>query len=554
MKIRLLVILSLLSLNTPIIAQSELTTKSISIFKNGQSFVVKRGNVATTDNAYTLNKIPEALFGTFWFLGSQAEVTQVTSKLEKIDEPIERRASSFSDLLYANKGKQITITTKDDKTYTGIVEQYDLPEEINSIMQLKEAEFSEKFGTTYNADLRIFPSQAPVLMIKMDSRWVTIDPTTIKSLEFAQKPQNVAKVIIQVKRPTIKVQFDHGGTQELTMMYLQNGISWTPTYLLSLVDKGKAKLRLQAEVANNAEDIVNTDINFVLGVPNFKFANMPATLTSLLETSRNQSAPRDNFLNSQMFSNAPQSQKMSEYSDEESVSMPVFENVTAQANEDFHFFNIKKANIEKGGRAHYTLFENSVKIKHIYECNLTSTHNENNYRNYKSGSELPFEKKYSDVFHSIEITNDSKNPLTTGPVMIVDHKTQNPVSQVILKYTGIGQASSIQIAQSPDVRVAEQEKILGIKEQAKRFNNYNYKLYTIENEIVITNGKPEPIELVITKSHPGRTTASTIKHISRQTPPSSGQVNPIDNVQFTITLKAGQILKFTHTYEMYVHE
>src|SRR5215469_16031221 len=126
-------------------AQSVLKTKSISIFKDGKSFIIKEGTVETKDKEYVLDKIPNALMGTFWFSGKNSYIKQVVSSLQQVDEPIERKANSFADLLYANKDKEIMITTNDGKTYSGVVEDFDLPEEINSYLKLKEAELSEYY-------------------------------------------------------------------------------------------------------------------------------------------------------------------------------------------------------------------------------------------------------------------------------------------------------------------------------------------------------------------------------------------------------------------------
>ncbi len=536
-----------LLMTNQLIAQTELKTKSISVFKNGKSFVVKEGKVPTTDNVYTLTKIPDALFGTLWFV-AETNIMQVTSKLEVVDEPVERKASSFTDLLYANKGKQITLTTQDDKTYVGTVEDFDLPEEVNSFLQLKEAELSEKYGSMYSSDFRLFPTVSPVLLLKMNSKWISIEPSSIKTIEFSEKPEKITKSKVRVRKPLVKVKFAKGGEQELNLMYLQNGISWIPSYLLELTSDTEARLRLQAEVVNDVEEIVNTDINFVVGVPNFKFANGTATLTSFVEKLRMQVS---NGYDSR-FSNAIASQVMADYEvADEKMAIITQDNDNAETSEDFYFYNIKNVNLEKGGRAHYPLYSVPVKIKHLYECNLPTSQNENAYRNYSDDGNYSFNTKYSNVFHSIELKNDTKNPFTTGSVMIIDAKTQKPLAQDLVKYTGVGQTSFIQLTQSPDIRVEEQEKIINTQLQAKKKNGYNYSLLTMQSEVVVVNSKKQDIELSIRKIIAGKSKSATIKYDSKQIPNASS-INPIDNLKFDLNVKAGETLRFTYTYEMYV--
>ena len=51
-------------------------------------------------------------------------------------------------------------------------------------------------------------------------------------------------------------------------------------YTLRLLNEKKAELLLQAEIINDAEDLMNTDIDLVLGTPKFKF---DMYLTDLLD-------------------------------------------------------------------------------------------------------------------------------------------------------------------------------------------------------------------------------------------------------------------------------
>lgn len=545
----ILPILALL-ITIQLMAESELKTKSISIFKNGKSFVIKEGNASTIDNVYTLQKTPNALFGTLWFTGLKTDIVKVTSKLEQVDETIERKASSFTDLLYANKGKLITLTTNDDNVYSGIVEDYNLPEEINTLLQLKEDELKEKYGSTYNTDFRIFPPETPVLLIKIDNKWVAIAPSTVKTIEFTEKPEKVTKLNIKVKKPVVKIQFAKGGIQPLSMMYLQNGISWTPAFLLELISDTEARLRLQAEVVNDAEDIVDTSVNFVVGVPNFKFADNPATLTSFVTQ-----ALRDIGYNyrDNRFSNALMTQ-VADYSYSEKMSNDeAGGNIDADTSEDFYFYNVNNISLEKGGRAYYPLFNVPVKIKHLYECNLPPMQDEQKYRNYDNDSQLSFDIKRCTVFHSIEIKNDTKTPFTTGSVMIVDGKTERPLAEDLIKYTGVGQTSSIQLTQSPDIRVEEQEKIIDTRQQGKKQNGYSYSLLTIQSEVVIMNSKKQNVEMSINKLISGKSKTASVKYESRQIP-GSNSINPIDRLKFNLNVKAGETLKYTYTYEMYVRD
>jgi len=531
-------------------AQTEFKTKSISIFKNGQSFVVKEGSVSTTDKVYTMDDLPKASFGTLWFTGLQADVAKVVSRQEASYEAVERKAIGFAELLYANKGKRITLTTADDKSFTGTVEDFDLPEEINSAIQLKEAEFAQKYSSVYNADFHLFPSSSPVLLLKMNNTWMSIDPAHIKTIEFFEKPIQKATSKVKVIKPLIKIYFTQGGQQLLNVMYLRDGISWTPTYLLQLLSDTEARLKLQAEVVNDMEDLKDANINFVVGVPNFKFAGTQATLTSFVNRLYNTTSDAGN-----RFSNAiiPSSQMMgtAKYSINYEAASEPMENVEATASEDLYFYNIKNVDLEKGGRAHYPLLNTLVKIKHLYECNLMSATNDEIYDVDDEDGTFSFNETYSNVYHSIEITNDTKTPFTTGSVLIVQDETQNPLAEDLIKYTGSGTTSSILLTQSPDVRVEEKAKIISSQEDIRKKDGYSYNLITVQSEVTAVNSKSKGIDLAVTKSLYGKCQNASIKYDSRSAV-YGNNINPLQYLTFKTHVKAGEKQKFTYTYTVYV--
>lgn len=505
-------------------AQSELQTISVSIFKNGKSFVVKEGDVTTKENVYTLREIPNALFGTLWFTGLHADIAQVTGKLDSVSESLERSADSFADLLYANMGRRLTVTTSDDKIYTGTVEKFNL----NAV----------------GADA--------VVVIKTDGGWVSLAARSVKTLDFAEKPECTVQLTEKVEKPLVQVRFATGGTQPLRVMYLQDGISWLPTYLLELVSETEGQLRLQAEVSNDAENLVNTSVNFVVGVPNFKFADNPAALISFAPNLlRNQGAS-----GASRFNNSLMSQAMSSYSYSE-VRTPVSDgeipDVIADSSEDFYFYTVNGITLDKGARAYYPLFNIPVKIRHFYECNLSSIQDERSYHNYDGESQFLFDTKHCNVFHSIELKNDTQTPFTTGSVMIVDGKTRRPISEDLIKYTGAEQASSIQLAQAPDIRVEEQEKIISARPQAKKWRGYSYSLVTIQSDVVVVNSKNQAVDLVIDRQITGKCVSSTEKYHSRQMP-GANSVNPLDRLKFDLKVKPGTTLNFSYTYEIYVQD
>ncbi|MCL1865552.1 MAG: hypothetical protein FWF73_07055 [Spirochaetes bacterium] len=530
-------------------AQSVLKTKSISIFKDGKSFVIKEGSVPAKDREYMLDKIPNALMGTFWFSGKNSYIKQVVSSQQQIDEPVERKANSFSDLLFANKDKEIVITTNDGKTYSGVVEDFDLPEEINSYLQLKEAELSEYYAAPRGGSFVIYNPATQVFSFKMNNKWISLSPMEIKSIEFTTKPDYMVKSKIKVKKPVIKIEFEKGGNQGLNMMYLQDGISWTPTYLLTLLSDTEANLKLQAEVINDVEDIKDTEINFVVGTPNFKYANQPATLNTWTQMAQRLSSSSGY---DSKFSNQMVSAKVYRESADYAMEAPAFnQNNEAEENEDFYLYNIKDINLDKGARAHFPLFESKVKIKHMYECSL-STMNKNRDRYDDDEDEsYSFDAKYNNVYHSIEILNDTKNPFTTGPVMIVNGVTDKPVAQDLLKYAGTGLTTSIKLTQSSDIRVEDKEKVKQISNNYIKIDDSKYKIATVQGEVVIINSKNKDLNFSLSKTVIGKLNSVSEKYVVTSRI-KRNDVNQSESFNIKMVLKGKETKKVTYTYQIYV--
>lgn len=455
-------------------AQDNANIKSLSIFKNGQSFVIKEASVNTENGIYKISKLPNALFGTYWFNGISSPISSVTSKIEDFIDKRERKANSFLELLHANKGMEITVNTTDNQIYKGIVEDFDLPEEINSKVKLQQLQLSNDYAGLYEFD-RIFTTVAPVLLLKVSGKWVSIEPSTIKSLEFAQKPSRTTIANIAVQKPIVTIHFEKTGKQDFRYMYLQTGISWTPVYKMSLLSETEAEVNLQAEVINTVENIKNTNVDFVVGVPNFSQATNLATLLNYT----NIPVSYKNTENYRQYSNALA---------EKTVDVGYFSptntvgSIASSENEDLYFYTVKDMNLEKGEHAQFSLFKQKVKIAHVYKCNLPASPFSNYALNAEDQSDTEDPQDESSinpddcqtVGHYIEVSNNGNMPFTSGPILLLQGDDENVISQDVLPFIAKGSHAPLYVTSSPDIIVRENEKIVSVKRASKKIDNSSY--------------------------------------------------------------------------------
>jgi hypothetical protein len=525
----------ILSTNTAQDAAIDFKTKSISLFKNGSAFYLKSGKVRSQKGTYRITKnIPSALFGTFWIQSPTDELNFVSSYNDKVEESTKTMTVNFAQSLSANLGKKVRLHIGKDEIIEGVVE------EVEEIKNSKD-------------DTAFSPSQfliTNLLTFRMDSLWMTISVAEIRRIEFLEKPNQILESKVTQNKPVLSFNFvNQKAEQNLEMMYLQNGLSWTPGYLIELIDDEKAQLTLRAQVINNAEDIEKTDINFVVGVPNFRFANRLSSLVDFY----NSYVPAVNagFSNSMQVS----SENAYEILEDQSSFLgldALASQVTGSAEEDLFFYNLKNFSLKKGGRGHYPIFSKQIEIAHIYECNLNAN---NANQNYFQESFLFSPDNTDKVFHSVKVNNDTEFPWTTGVAMVVKGtKDQKPISQDQLNYTPIKGHSFIKLTEAPDVKVKHAEKEIAREDKVMKNpqnKNYYLDLVTVEGQVKIKNYKAKKIDLNIRRTITGELISTSSKWLESMLVTRNGQ-NKINNVCWETSIDTGEELIINYKYKVYV--
>ena len=148
-------------------------------------------------------------------------------------------------------------------------------------------------------------------------------------------------------------------------MYFRPGVRWIPTYRVDLPGQDAkeklAKLSLQAEILNEAEELIDVPVDIVVGVPNFRFQKTPSPLV-LESVLRNSLARAEPALMSQMrndFSNASYSSRSGEFRRDAAaasgraaagdVELPG--ELAAGGAQDLFIYNLPNLRLRKGDRA-----------------------------------------------------------------------------------------------------------------------------------------------------------------------------------------------------------
>jgi hypothetical protein len=129
---------------------------------------------------------------------------------------------------------------------------------------------------------------------------VLIPAAEIRRLTVRDMQTTLARTVT-TKQRTKRLTFrfaEPGQQRELMIAYFRPGLRWIPSYRIQLPEadapQKMAQITMQAELINEAEDLTDTPIDIVVGVPNFRFRTLPSPLVleQTLRDALQQAAPQ----------------------------------------------------------------------------------------------------------------------------------------------------------------------------------------------------------------------------------------------------------------------
>lgn len=509
-----------------------IATQSISIFKNGQAFYLKNGVLKPNNGKYLLpDPAPQALYGTLWFNAPDGSLSRVASYPDTLLEQKTEAAVAVWDLLRSNIGKTATGFVDDKNTVTG-----------------KVVSVSPSFK---NDKGELFYSAASLVTLQTQlGNWTTIPAGQIRYVNFLEKPSLDVSMPKMTPRHLIELTFNNKkAEQPFDMMYLANGLNWAPEYLLELTGDNAGSLTLQGEVANDLEDISNTTVNLVVGVPNFAYATRPSLLVDFLQ--RVFAAQLNERYNANVFSNSLMAQQVAYSSDEASFSA---EEPEGSRNEDLFFYTLKNFSLPKGGRSMQPIFTEKVEVAHIYECQLPG--NNDGERFYEQ--EFLFAPQINKVFHTLRLENKTKQPWTTAPLLVLNANgtpgERRPISQDLLTYTPVGGKTYVKMTEALEVKVEQAERETKRESAAWTDKRHGivFDLVTVEGKVKVKNFKDKQLDLRIQRTIVGNLLKTSVNWQKEEVINPNNPRNRNTNVCWETPIKADSELEITYTYEVYV--
>ena len=556
----------------------KLVTERVIVFKDGYGLILKRGGAVTDDKGEVFtNEVPDAaVLGSFWATPVEGRLLSMVAGWTEVKESSEKPlpCTHVVHILKANVGKSCAVQLPDKVDLTGVIREV-LVQETNSPI-------SEPLTSALHPTPSAVRSSMPVsALAKSETRTELLADIAGTHFVLRTKEGDVLVPISDVRRLTMEdmrtvlphkfittertkrltFRFGEAGQRrELLIAYFRPGVRWIPTYRVDLTTNPKqqkiAKILLQAELLNEAEDLLDTPVDIVVGVPNFRFRTLPSPLI-LEQTLRNtlQQAAPQLMGQSNAFSNALFSQRAGESHRAAAQAAPEaaagsFElpaELTAASTQDLFVYHLPKQTVRKGERAALPIFQAETPYRDVYTWNVHIKRHDIAAAPSGAGVGSPLVLAQNEVWRQVELVNNTNMPWTTGAALLM--QGQQPLAQELL--------TRVPVTVAIDVRgdFSEQETDRQLK--ALTWDGREYAKIVQRATLSLRNYKAEPVEAEITVRLGGKAEEASDKGQISLAPYHAEDweqyrgdpaVNNSSTVRWTATVKPGEVFQPTVAY------
>ncbi len=511
----MLVLITGVSVN--LFSQHDLKVTQVNVFKNGTYFVVKEGNIPLTNGKGSLLIPTGPLLGTFW-LTTPKDIA--ISKLVFIRDTIKttRHARNIPDLLISNKGKKVKLTVRlDEKNYSEISGQLQDFFPATQIVKIRANEGKTVYLPA--SDLRqLSVEESPSEDMKADS------VAYVARLEFSRNPSDT----------------------RIKMVYMQPGIQWFPSYNIKILNDKELQLELRALVENFAETLEEATLTLTVGDPNYKYGRTQEQFANPFLTQTQGAAynPYAAYMWQNTAAESVDEARMMTAKNDPYNNYQTFQ-TEGEKTGDLFMFDLGKVSIPKFSKAAFPVFSHKVPYKDVFKVSLSDISNFLNTQQIVNDPERRFP-----VYHSLKLTNQTKDPFTHAPVFIMDEELR-PLAQDEIAYTPVNTTVSVNLAQSPDIVVKNTEEEKSREERARTIEKHVYTRVLIHGTIEIHNTMPERVTVNADKTVNGLITeAGESGKITRLK--TGNALNPVSQVEWELSLGTQEKKTITYDYEVFI--
>jgi hypothetical protein len=508
-------------------ALQKMPIKELTVFKDGHAFVLHEG-VMPTDAAgnVVLDYLPTPVIGTFWAYASTpgARLVSVTASPQRT--LIERTALSLRELLEANVGAAVFIT---ESAPTSGIAPPQYAATITSVPQRSSAELEitgapalprlDQYGRpvpVFDGD-KPLPQKGDIILLQTESGIKALPLAQIRDVTFQKTPRGKTDNEEWRNLLTLNLNWKKAPQRQadVGLMYLQRGVRWIPSYRVTLLDKNRARVELQATLINEMADFQNAAVNLVIGVPSFAFKETPDPIS--LQNTFAQLSPYFRGDNASAMSNAMMSQGLAGPAGaygpvprEAGANINIGPEIAGGGkNEDLFVFHVQNLSLKKGERIALPVAQYDLPYKDVFALDIPFAPPAEALSSWNSEQQRQAAQLLSapKVQHKIRLTNTSREPLTTAPALVI--KDGQLLAQGMTTYTAPGGECDVEVTSTVDVRVTKSDVEVGRTPKAEKWNGYDYSRLDLKGSIELCSYRSQPMDVEVTRYVLGEADSAT---------------------------------------------
>lgn len=499
-----------------------LPISEVTAFKDGHALVLRTGKTPlNTEGDAVLTELPRPVLGTFW-ADAHGGGTLASVRVERAEAEITKETSTINGLLHANVGRRIAFTTNrmTERTTGRIIAMLDADEQQPA--QTQPRMMYDNWG-------RLVPVQAtgprdqaePIALIAEDGLSPE-DSTThavrlgeFTSLAFlGETPATTYTADAEREQMTLDLVWPNNppGSADVSIMYLQRGLRWIPSYKITILSGGKVEVELQATLINELADLENVTVHMAIGVPSFAFDHTPDPMA--LRESMDQlglffQRPATTSGTAGMFSNAimSQSARMTEFRSHAQAG-PQAGNPAAPTamtggdqTEDLFVYTVENITLARGARMVVPITRFEASAQTVYRLDLPAAPPANALQSLNNDQQRQLFRLLNRpvASHVLRITNDhpAGHPITTAPALIV--KDGRTLAQGLITYTSGGAKVDLEVGKAVDIAVSVSEVEMNRSQRAREWNGRQFQHVALAYSASLTNRKTEPVSVEVRK-------------------------------------------------------
>ena len=485
-------------------------TKSVAIFKNGYGFFMREGNVSLRNGWCQAGEIPPATFGTL--------------AIYSHDE------NEIVDIVGAGPGETVAFDGRDADDDLDTRRQ-----RLEAAKNLKvQLHYTDK-DTDRTASGRVISIGPDYVVLDNDQGNAAVPIAGISRMHMLDLPMRVH----------VESQADTAPEDTtLGMAYLRQGIIWIPEYTMKILDDETAELTLRGTIVNEAEDLIDCNVHFVVFVPNFLHTCHMApiamgqairTIGSAIAPSQimNQIASNNFIVSNGDFSNLSSEGVVIErplHTGSGAINnlMGNLPHMDGGAASDFTVYTKEGLTLRRGEKAIVTLFVKRIRYTHVYRWSLPQR-----------------------MKHFLTLINDTDTAWTTGPCLALsDHR---PLSEDLLRYTPKGGRCDIPVTTS--INIAHTTDETEVDRELKNYspgNNFHLDRVTLEGKLKLRNYEQREVKVFINRVVPGKPLSASDNGKTSVDTSKLKLVEREGRIGWEIELAPDEAKTLTYQYERYV--